>query len=96
MESNPTPTSGTRGTPAPKKRPWWVSTRGLVQSIALFLVWTALCVLRLTLLKTQHDWWHIAIIVVSGLLALSYVAATIFWIRNRPVRMDRDTGSLLP
>jgi membrane protein DedA with SNARE-associated domain len=53
-------------------------------------------VLRIVNLKEQHDWWHIAIIIVAGLLALSYVAATIFWIRNRPVRMDRDTGQLVP
>ncbi|CAN5251858.1 hypothetical protein BH09ACT1_BH09ACT1_22310 [soil metagenome] len=83
-------------TTAPKKRPWWVSTRGLGSSVALFIVWAALCVLRIVNVGAQHDWWHIGIIVVSALLALSYVAATIFWVRNRPVRMDPESGELLP
>lgn len=84
MELHPTATLNAIE-PRPKKKPWWVTTRGLRSSIALFVVWAALCVLRIVNLKAQHDWWHIGIIVIGGILALAYAAAIVFWIRNRPV-----------
>lgn len=105
MESNLTPMSGSAkdaGTetappqPVPKKRPWWVGGRGLPSAITLTAIWTTAFVIHLTLLGSEHDVLDVCVAIWWGLAAITSAVSIPFWIRNRPVRMDAETGELLP
>lgn len=67
----------------PAKRPWWVSSRGLGSAIALGAGWTGMFILRFADVLEDPSAFNICIVVLSGLLAASFVPTIIYFAKLR-------------